>query len=117
MKLINNVDLFKLELPIDCIRSIMDYAFEQTHNRKKQIIVNLNIIINSGYNRTRVCKHFYKIWDDSELDSFWMNAYTDTRKIVIQNENCVRCGNYREASCKHILCKCNTFVEIYDDLV
>lgn len=116
MKLLNNVDLFKLDLPTDCIRSIMDYAFEQTHNRKKQIIVNLNHIINSGYNRTHVGKNFYKIWDDSDHDSFWLNVYNDTCKIVIQGENCVLCGNYREAICKDIVCTCNKFVEMYDDL-
>jgi hypothetical protein len=116
MKLINNVDLFKLDLPTECIRFIMDYAFEQTHNRKRAITMKINTIINSGYSRTRVCKNFYKVWDDSEQDSFWLNVYNDTYRVVIQSENCVRCGNYRETTCPTILCRCNEFVELYDDL-
>jgi len=117
MKLISGIGIFKLPLPNECICFIMDYAFEQTHNHKQKITNIINTIINSGYNRVRVCKKFYEIWDDSEQDSFWLNVYKDKRSIVMQSENCVQCGNYRYTNCINILCTCPEFIEMYNELI
>ncbi len=115
MKLIN-AGVFNLPLPNECVYAIMDYAFIQMSHYKKKIIAKINKIIKDGFNRKRVVKHFYKIWNDSDHDSYWKHAYLDKKRIVIQNENCVRCGNYREATCSSIVCCCKEFIEVYDDL-
>ena len=104
MKVINKVGIFKLPLPNECVCNIMDYAFSRTHDLLKQKKIKINKIIKNGYSRTKECKHFYQIWNDPEHDSFWMHSYLDGKRIVLQNENCVRCGNYREAQEAHIVC-------------
>ena len=61
------------------------------------------------------------MWDDADQDSFWLHVYVENSKTtVIQNENCVRCGNYRSPYplhklCGSILCTCG-FVEMYGEL-
>ena len=118
MKIVNDkaVSVFNFNLPTDCIGVIMDFAFDKIPNYKKKQIMKINKIIKQGYSRTRVYSHFYRVWNDADHDSFWMHAYVDKKHVLIQNENCVYCGNYRETKCKKILCLCDEFVELYEEL-
>jgi ribosomal protein S14 len=92
----------------------MDYAFEQTDNAKKKVMDRINGTILRGYNRCHVTNQFYKIWEDEGQDSFWIHRYE--KNFMLQNENCVKCGNYRETLLHNILCICPEFVELYSEL-
>ena len=110
------VCLSKLPCPTDCIHLILDFSFKHFDTCKQAILNRILNILKSGYSRTNVFKKFYEIWNDADQDSFWIHVYNDSKQIVLQNENCVRCGNFRDNHCnKYCICYCG-FVEMYEEL-
>jgi len=103
----------------DCGNLILSFAFYDVDTYKKQCMKKIRDILYDGYSRTRVNTSFYQMWNDAEQDSYWLHIYVDHKITILENENCVRCGNYRIPYLNHfnkaILCTCG-FVEMYEDL-
>ena len=108
----------KLSVP-DCVEVILSFLFHTFSEYKATLIREINGIIKAGYNRNRVDKIFYRLWNLPEYDCFWVHEYVEHgKKITITNLNCVHCGNY-EAPFKpfsalnmSITCICNEFMEL-----
>ena len=123
MKLVSykkKLQLYKLTCD-DCVQLILSFAFYDVDVYKRQCMKTIKTILNDGYSRTRVYKKFYQMWHDADQDSFWLHVYKENKHtVVLQNENCIRCGNYRtpyplNKLCDSILCNCG-FVEMYSEL-
>jgi hypothetical protein len=105
----------------DCIPLILSFAFNDIETLQRTLLREIHYIFKRGLSRTNVEPTFYRMWNNPDNDCIWMHQYMDGKCIYLSNFNCVKCGNYEisyEPTIRHnsIICSCDTFCELYEDL-
>jgi len=107
---------------MDCIPLILSFAFRQVDEHQRELLKNVHKILKSGIRRTYIDSMFYRMWNDPDNDCKWTHVYNDGKRIYISGLNCVKCGNYEvplnptTKKNNFIICSCDTFCELYEEL-
>ena len=102
-------------LPEDCISLILDYVAQLHYTDTMKKVHGILLHSSSRDATSTLFRNHSYLWNDVEQDSGWVHFLRDRKCIVIENENCVRCGEFRESVCRR--CKCPEFVDLVDELL